>query len=205
MFDGDVDSQDEFETSVTTSIQKALSALWCSYNFPFRVRNIRFKTRVGREDYNAPDGNIIQKNVQGKTVYGLRIGKKFLNYEPDYEILEEKTGEPESFFVKNERIYLYPTPNNIYNVDAEYLTIYPACDELGNSKATLEVDTDYIDIPERYEILFENALITLTMVYAIASESDENYAGYLKQYNDAYKLLIEFTKGIELDRRIGWR
>ena len=69
----------------------------------------------------------------------------------------------------------------------------------------MEVDSDYIDIPERYEILFENALITLTMVYAIASESDENYAGYLKQYNDAYKLLIEFTKGIELDKRIGWR
>ena len=45
MFDGDVEAQDEFETSVTTSIQKALSSIWCSYKFPFRNKTQNFKTK----------------------------------------------------------------------------------------------------------------------------------------------------------------
>ena len=205
MFDGEVEAMDEFESSVTTSIQKALNSLWCSYKFPFRNKTMKFKTRGGVNQYSTPNGNIAQKILKNKKVYGVKIGKNYLEYEPDFETLEDETGTPEKFYVKNDKLFLYPTPDDSYDVEIEYWTIFAACDEDGNSKATLEVDTDYIDIDEKYESIFKAALLPLCMVYAIASDSDENHSGYQRQYEDAYKILVEFTRGIEIDKRIGWR
>lgn len=205
MFDGEVEAMDEFESSVTTSIQKALNSLWCSYKFPFRNKTMKFKTRSGVNQYSTPNGNIAQKILKNKKVYGVKIGKNYLEYEPDFETLEDETGTPEKFYVRNDKLFLYPTPDDSYDVEIEYWTIFAACDEDGNSKATLEVDTDYIDINEKYESIFKAALLPLCMVYAIASDSDENHSGYQRQYEDAYKILVEFTRGIEIDKRIGWR
>ena len=205
MFDGEVEAMDEFESSVTTSIQKALNSLWCSYKFPFRNKTMKFKTRSGVNQYSTPNGNIAQKILKNKKVYGVKIGKNYLEYEPDFETLEDETGTPEKFYVRNDKLFLYPTPDDSYDVEIEYWTIFAACDEDGNSKATLEVDTDYIDIDEKYESIFKAALLPLCMVYAIASDSDENHSGYQRQYEDAYKILVEFTRGIEIDKRIGWR
>ena len=202
MFDGDVEAQDEFESSVTSSIQKALSALWNSYKFPFRNKTLKFQTKKGVEVYSTPNGNIAQKRVKNKKVHSIKIGKKYLEYEPDYELLEEKEGEPEKFYYKNDNLYLYPTPDNAYKVEVEYWTIFAACDEDGIVKATLENENDYINIPEKYEDLFEMALLPKTMVYAIASDSDENHSGYQRQYEEAYKNLIEFSKGIDIEKRI---
>lgn len=205
MFDSETESSDEFESAVTSSIQKALNALWCSYKFPFRNKTKKFVTKKGKASYSTPNGNIAQKTVNSQRVYGVKIGTDFLEYEPDYETLDEDTGTPEKFYVKNDTLYLYPTPDAVYTVNIEYWTIFAACDEDGNSKATLEDETDYIDIDEKYENLFKSALLPLCMLYTIASESDENYSGYKNQYDEAYKILIEFTRGLELDKRIGWR
>ena len=64
MFDGEVEAMDEFESSVTTSIQKALNSLWCSYKFPFRNKTMKFKTRSGVNQYSTPNGNIAQKILE---------------------------------------------------------------------------------------------------------------------------------------------
>lgn len=205
MFDGEAESMEDFEKSVTTSIQKALNTLWCSYKFPFRNKTMTVKTRSGVDSYSTPNGNIVKKIVQGKSVHSVKIGKTFLEYDPDIEIFEDKTGIPEKFNIKNDKLYLYPVPDGSYKVEIEYWTIFSACDEDGVSKATLENDTDYIDIPEKYEVLFKAALLPLCMVYAIASESDENHSGYQRQYDDAYKILIDYVRGIVTEKRIGWR
>ena len=205
MFDGDVEAQDEFETSVTTSIQKALNALWCSYDFPFRERTHLITTRANTDKYVAPIGNIIKKTSQGKKVFAVKCDyNKYLEYDPDIELLEPKTGKPEKFYIKNDEVYLYPTPDNRYLVTIDYLSLYPACDSEGSEKATLVDDEDYINIPERYEQLFKSALLPKAMYYAIASQTDENYGGYKEQYEEAYKLLIKYSRGIDIDKTIGW-
>lgn len=205
MFDGDVESYDEFETSVTTSIQKALSYLWCSYKFPFRNKTQLIKTKNGVAIYATPNGNIAQKTIKRKKIYSIKLDKNYLEYEPDYETLEEKTGKPEKFYYKNDNLYLYPTPDDIYQIEIEYWSMFAACEEDGTSKANLENEADYIDIPEKYENLFKMALLPLAMMYAIASEADENYSGYKTQFDNAYKNLIEFARGIDIEKRIGWR
>ena len=42
------------------------------------------------------------------------------------------------------------------------------------------------------------------MLYAIASESDENYSGYKEQYERAYKILLDYTSGLKKERKVFW-
>lgn len=42
------------------------------------------------------------------------------------------------------------------------------------------------------------------MLYAIASETDENYSGYKEQFAKAYKILLNYTAGINREKRVTW-
>ncbi len=204
MYDGDAESVDEMESALKSSINKALSELWCSYPFPFRIKNMSFVTREDVNEYATPNGNILKKTVLGKQVYSIRIGKNYLEYLDEFETLETKSGTPTGFYVSNENIYLYPTPDKAYTVNIEYLTLAIGEDDFGTAVFSLVNDEDTIDIPEKYENIFKNALITKSMLYAIASESDENYSGYKEQYERAYKILLDYTSGLKKERKVFW-
>ena len=204
MYDDDAESVDEMESALKSSINKALSELWCSYPFPFRIKNMSFVTREDVNEYATPNGNILKKTVLGKQVYSIRIGKNYLEYLAEFETLETKSGTPTGFYVSNENIYLYPTPDKAYTVNIEYLTLAIGEDDFGTAVFSLVNDEDTIDIPEKYENIFKNALITKSMLYAIASESDENYSGYKEQYERAYKILLDYTSGLKKERKVFW-
>ncbi|MBR1775943.1 hypothetical protein IJ750_02575 [bacterium] len=204
MYDGDAESVDEMESALKSSINKALSELWCSYPFPFRIKTMSFTTREENNEYSTPNGNILRKTVSGKQVYSIRIGSNYLEYLDDFETLEQKSGKPTGFYVSNENIYLYPTPDDAYTVNVEYLTLAIGEDDFGTAVYSLVNDEDAIDIPEKYENIFKNALITKSMLYAIASETDENYSGYKEQYERAYKILLDYTSGLKKERKVFW-
>lgn len=204
MFDSDVEDQDEFESAVITSIQKALSYLWNSYSFPFRIKQYELKTKSGKDSYPLPNGNIIRKVVKDEEVYSVKYEKTFLPYLNDYEILQEQTGSPKGFYVKNDNLYIYPTPDDIYKVNIEYLTTMAVLSADNQTKANLELEDDKINIPERYEDLFIETIMPLAQLYNIASYEDENYTAYKEQFEKAYRNLIEFTQGIEIIKSIGW-
>lgn len=202
MFDSEVLSKDEFETSVTTTIQKALSELWLSYDYPFRYRENVVKTTKDVNFIDMPNGNIAKRKTSTKTVYGIRIGNQFLDFNENIELEPQKSGKPTCFKVKDDKIVLYPMPDDEYDVTLEYYTICVGKDEDGNDLYHLENESDYIDIPEKYEKIFENALITKAMYYAIAEHEDENSSSYKEQADNAYRLLIKFTCGIDVDKRV---
>ena len=204
MFDGEVEAEDEFEKSVTTSIQKALSALWNSYKFPFRYKTMKLKIRKGITEYNAPAGNIIKKSVKGSKTFDVICNKNYLSYDPDIETYEDKEGEPEAFYKKGRKILIYPTPDASYEVNIGYLSFNTAWDDDEKRKENLGGEDDYIDIEEDYQDLFLKALMPLAMTYLIASEQDENFSSYKKQYDAAYKVLLDYCRGIETDKVIGW-
>lgn len=204
MYDGDVESIDEMESALKSSINKALSEIWCSYPFPFRIKTLNITTTQGNSEYSTPNGNIIKKTVSGSQVYSVRIGKNYLEYLDDYETLDDKKGAPTGFYIKNDTLILYPAPDDTYTVIIEYLTLAIGEDDFGDSVYTLKNDNDTINIPEKYENIFKNALITKSMLYAIASESDENYSGYKEQYDRAYKILINYTSGLKKEQRVYW-
>ena len=200
MFDTDAENKEDFETAMSTSIQKALSEVWHSYPYPFRIKKQKIKTRAGKANYAAPNGNIITKSFNGSEVYSIRIGKDYLTYNEDY-IEGTETGTPTSFYIDDNYIYLDPIPDDAYDVVIEYLTLVVGFDSDENEIYTLQNETDYLDIPEKYETLFKNVLITKAMVYVIASPEDENYPGYQQQYEEAYRILIDYCNGIEIKKR----
>ena len=204
MYDGDAESVDEMESALKSSINKALSEIWCSYPFPFRIKTMTIATREGVNEYETPNGNILKKTVSGTQVYSIRIGTDYLEYLDDYETFEVKSDKPTGFYISNENIYLYPTPDSVYTVTIEYLTLAIGEDDFGTAIYSLQKEEDAINIPEKYENIFKNVLITKSMLYAIASETDENYSGYKEQYDKAYKILLNYTSGLEKERRVYW-
>ncbi len=207
MYDADTSSKDEFESALKSSIQKALSELWCSYNFPWRLKTQKIKTKVLKNVYELPPGKIFIKTINGKEVYSIKCNKKYLKYLSNYEELidyEETTGEPTGFYVKGDKLYLFNIPDDVYTIEIEYYTLVIGYNKEEEDIYTLEEEDDIIEIPEKYEVLFKNALKTLSLAYSIADTTDENYEQYMIQYNRAYKLLIDYCSGIELNKRITW-
>lgn len=204
MFDGEVEDEGEFESSLLSSIQKALAELWCKYPYPFRYDELDFTTAIGTKAYNLPNGNIAERAMEGSNKYCVFINGNYLNYVEDYYSLEEASGTPTDFYIKNDKIYLHPTPDAEYPVNIEFLTLIVGKDKDGNSIYTVKNNDDVINVTPKYEVLFKNALITLSMVYAIASNSNQNYSSYNTQADLAYKTLVKYTKGIEKSSKVSW-
>ena len=202
MFDDEVDTEAEFENVLISCINKALSDLWCSTDFPFRRKTEELLLMEGEQGYPLPDGNLVERNIDGKKGYSVSINGKYLEYTDKIPQGSYDKGLPKYFRIDNQNIYFYPVPDKFYEVNAEYYTLAVGTDETGKTLYSLKNDTDVIDIPEKLEELFKNALITKTMLYAIASEHDENYSSYKKQFETAYKLLLKYTTGIAPERKV---
>lgn len=202
MFDAEAESIDDLEGALKISINKAISYLWNYQPWSFREYKHLLKLKPGRDYYNLPNGTITRKIVDGKEKYGIKYNSKSLNYIEDYDSLESKIGEPEGFWIEGEKLYIYPIPNEAYQIVIDYLLMPYGLDKEEVQIYNLSEEDDKINIPEKYEKIFENCLISLAMMYAIADENDENYSGYKKQYEDALAVLFKYCRDKLRNRRI---
>ena len=201
MFD-DVEETEEFHPALLSAINKALVEIWSSYPFEFRKREKNILTQTYINRYSLPDGTIVQKNTKNGERYSVMLNRKYLEFIENPEELDYISGKPEGFFIKNNKICFYPTPDDMYEINIEYLTFAVGKDSDGKAIYGLVDEDDTIDVPVAYEQLFLNALISKSMMYVLASPTDENYAGYNIQYDKAYKLLIKAVGGRKKHRRI---
>lgn len=204
MYDPDAESKEDLEQALKISINKALNDIWNLRPWSFRETDSTIKTKPNKSSYDMPNGVIEKRVINGNTRYGVIYGKKNLEYLPDYDYMEEKTGEPEYFYIQGEMLYIYPTPDNVYSIKLKYLLLPPALTEEDEEAYELNEEEDYINIPEKYETLFRNCLISLAMVYAIADDSDENHSGYMRQYENSLKTLMQYCNKKIVDRNIVW-
>ena len=202
MFDDEVDSKAEFENVLISSINKALSDLWCSTDFSFRKKTEDIILMEETREYELPDGNLVPRNVNGKKGYVVSLEGEFLEYLEEPPRNDTDKGRPKYFYLDNEYIYFYPIPDKVYEISLDYYTLAIGSDSKGNPIYALNEDNDYIDIPQKLEELFKNALITKTMLYSIASDSDENYSNYKRQFEKAYKLLLKYSTGKTPERKV---
>ena len=202
MFDNDAETTDDFEPALISAINKSLVELWCSYPFEFRMKQKKILTQRAINRYALPDGAIYQKSTSNGDKYCVILGRKYLELIENPEELDFKAGKPEVFFIKNNSLGFYPVPDDSYNVTINYLSFAIGKDSEGEPIYALRDATDEIILPSKYEQIFINALISKTMMYVIASPADENYTGYMLQYDKAYKLLIKSVGGRKRQRRI---
>lgn len=204
MFDNDAVSDEDFEPALISAINKALVEIWCSYPFEFRLKQKTIITQQFINRYSLPDGAICQKNTTSGEKYCVTLNRKYLEFIENPEDLEFESGKPEGFFIKNNNLCFYPVPDNNYNINISYLTFAVGYDSNDEPIYALREASDSIVIPEKFQQLFINALISKTMMYVIASPSDENYVGYAIQYEKAFRQLIKAVGGRKKHRRISF-
>ena len=199
MYDNDAVSDSEFEDSLVLSINKSIIEILSSYDFPFRERTHLILTIPKVDTYDLPNG-LIKKDRNGK--YAVKHNSEVLNFIENPLGLEHKSGMPEGFYIKNNKLMLYPIPQEKGLVTIDYLTLAIGENVQGEEIFTLKNDSDSLSVPVYLEELMKEAVITRTMLNTIASESDENYSAYKKQADRAYKLLIKYSKGVGQDKKI---
>jgi hypothetical protein len=204
MSDPDAESMEDLESALKISINKALSYIWNLQPWSFRKETSNIKTKPGRANYTLPNGIIEKKTVNGVEKFGVIYGKKNLEYMEDYDYQEDKEGEPEYFYIDGENLYIYPTPDNIYQIKVKYLSLPPCYNVEEEEVFELTNEDDYLKVPDKYEKLFRNCIISLAMIYAIADENDENHSGYMRQYEDSLKTLMKYCSTKIVDKNIVW-
>ena len=151
------------------------------------------------EAYELPRG-LIKKDSRGR--YLVKLNSKFLDLIETPESLKHKCGMPEGFYIKGDKIVLYPSPIEKSIVTIDYSTLTIGENAAGEEIYTLKNQDDVLSVPPHLEVLMKDAIITKAMINSIASESDENYSAYKKQADKAYRLLIKYAKVIDVDKRI---
>lgn len=199
MYDNDAISDSEFEDSFVLAINKSIIEILASYDFPFRERTHLILTIPKMDAYDLPSG-LIKKDLNGK--YAVKYNSELLNFVENPLDLDSKMGVPDSFYIKNDKIVLYPIPQEKGLVTIDYMTLAIGENAEGEEIFALKKDSDILTVPVYLEELMKEAIITRTMLNTIASESDENYSAYLRQANKAYKLLIKYSKGVGQDKTV---
>lgn len=180
--------------------QKANSFIFRTYDFSFKCRTLDFETINGQKIYEAPKGNIQKIFRQGATTE--------LSYDPEIYKLKETQGKPARYgrncIGADEKLILYPTPDDIYNLTIKYNTIKTAkriveteTIEIDN----LEQENDMLNVPEQYEDMYLQALYAKTMVYLIIDSTDENYVPYETSFQEAINVLLKNSAGVSGETR----
>ena len=204
MYDADAESIDDLESALKISINKAISYLWNYQPWSFRIQKQTIKLKPGRTSYSLPAGTILKKTINTVQNYCVACDGRYLEYTNDYDFLDDTTGTPTHFYVQGETINFYPVPDESKVVNITYALQPYGLNEDYEKLYELKEETDYLNIPERYESLFKNCLISLAMMYAIADENDENYSGYQRQYEDSLGVLLKYCRNSIVDRNIVW-
>ena len=197
MYDNDAVSDAEFEDSLVLAINKSIIDILASYDFPFRERTHLILTIPKMDAYDLPSG-LIKKDLNGN--YAVKYNSQLLKYIENPLELESKLGNPEGFYIKNDKIVLYPIPQEKGMVTIDYITLAVGENAQGEEIYSLKKDSDILIVPPHLEELMKEAIITRAMLNSIASESDENYSAYKKQADKAYRLLIKYSKGVGKDK-----
>ena len=199
MYDNDAASDSELEQSLVLALNKSILAIYTSYPFPFRERTHVILTIPKVQDYDMPSG-LIKKDKNGN--FAVKYNSVLLRYIDNPIETDITIGVPNSFYIRNNKIVLCPVPQEKALVTVDYMTLAIGENASGEEIFSLKNGDDAVLVPDYLEELMKEAIITRTMLNTIASETDENYSAYKKQANNAYKLLVKYSKGVEQDKTV---
>ena len=164
MYDNDAVNQSEMEESLILAINKALTEILYSYEFPFRQRTHIILTLPRINSYDIPVG-LIKRDKLGNLC--VKLNQNNLKYIDNPDILPEEVGIPQGFYLKNNELVLYPTPKEKFIVTVDYITLAIGENSSGEDVFALKNATDTVTIPAHLEELFKNAVIARTMLNSI--------------------------------------
>ena len=101
MYDNDAVSDSEFEASLVIALNKAITDIYSSFEFPFRERTHIILTIPKVSGYDMPAG-LIKKDSSGN--YQVKYNSAMIKLIEDPFRLDDKLGIPEGFYIKNDKI-----------------------------------------------------------------------------------------------------
>ena len=198
LYETEITDFEEVDKSVIISIQKALRMLWNAYPYTFRLKNKKINLLPNQGQYYKPDGNIVDKGVKLLET-GEILKPKMFN-----DVIDERVGKPEYFYIKYNKLNFYPIPDKNYTVSIDYNTFKMGLTTKGEAVYNLNNPDDTLNIPEIYEDLFLHTLINKSMLNALASGRSELYQAYLSQFIETYRDLLTTTSGLDIGMEIKW-
>ena len=133
MYDNDALSDAEFEDSLVLALNKSILEIYASYEFPFRERTHLILTIPKMDSYDLPHGLIKRDSNENYIVKYNSVRLKYIN---DSSSLIKKIGTPDSFYLQNDKIVLYPVPQEKGIVTIDYMTLV-----VGETKDGVEILT----------------------------------------------------------------
>lgn len=186
--DAEPDGFSMVEQSVKQAIQMAHSEIWNSYEFNFKTRKSVIPTVASIKSYTKPVGTILNAWINGKSSY--------LTKSDNYDFYDNTVGEPANWYINEDNEFsLYPIPNNTFDINVKYQTLFMARDSNGIEKYNLALETDVLNIPQELEDLYIQTLISLAVVNFLQDNTDENYAPYQLTYERNYQNLLREVRG----------
>ena len=198
VFDTDVESQEEFDSGVLTSIQKALNVLWHSHNFSFRLKRKVLRISKGKNIYTKPAGMIKKNGV--KLVDEERVLTINEIDEPKEQSLTMQ--KPTGFYLISDKIILDKIPDKNYTLIIDYYSSKLGINSDNEGIYNLKNLDDRLDIPEQFEDLFLRALATKSMINTIASTTSRNFQPFISEFIENYRTLVIQSSGSERDNTI---
>lgn len=188
---------EEAQTAVA-ELNAAHRYLMSLRDFPFKSLTEEFTTIKNISEYPMIDGQISE-------IVNLNNLAKLTEIQ-DYKILQEKTGEPQNFYINyynpDANIILYPIPDKSYNLKIIYNTYKFILDKNGNQLNEFKNADDYLNMPSYLEYLYADCLVLRTMATNNKDEQDENYRPILNEFNEAWKNFIKVATPTDIEQRI---
>lgn len=133
-------------TNVTEELKNVL--LDISSRADFLTKEVQTTTVAGQAEYDEPDGlkRIYECYINGT---GLLEKKTYRQYLKDTAGGSAAQGEPTKYAIRHGKIYFWPVPNAVYNIEVDYSAYHP------------ETFADISFGPEFNEAIYEGVIAAL--------------------------------------------
>jgi hypothetical protein len=183
----------EVQKAVKLAIPQAHSYIWGLGDFPFKHKKESITLTIGQTSVLAPRGQITSVQIDGDNgiLKPIQID--------EVDVLKPKRGKPQYYWIEftdeGATLNFYPQPDKQYLILCRYETNQKARNANGELKANLSEINDTLNLPkdESIEDMYLHCLYTKSMEYLIADSTDENYAPYQKEFDEAYRNLLNLT------------
>ncbi len=189
--------ESEDSQQAKAEVNSALRYIINLEDFPFRSKEQNLSTITGINEYNSPIGQIT--SIYNKDNMNTLIFA-------DKKSEPEKSGEPIYYWADynnpKQKLKLYPTPDNNYNLAIVYNQFKPVKDIKGNTKFEFENAEDFINLPDNLADFFMDCLVLKTMEQNNKDDQDENYQPIIKEFNERWNLFKKMAKPVKIQPRI---
>lgn len=163
-------------------------------DFPFNKMSKNIRISKNNALYSMVEGKI------SKVIMAVNGRIYELPYKSEVGLLEDKTGRPECYTIQYnpEKIKLYPTPDDAYNISIDYITTKNVVLENGDYSYTIE-NNSTLRMPERFQHLYFDALEYYVLATNMRKMSNPRWQPTLEIFKQRWATFLRGCNSVEAE------